>query len=285
MNLTNFLIAQDTNKQAHINSVFDKMEFQGVETQKPLLYGYFFYDNDKLNLERFMGELAKKNYKLVRIDKTEKQGYILHVEKIEAHSRTSLLEREYELDKLSKKFHVQIYDGWDVGNTDPEQPLVSIDNFVDFLNNKSDIELYKIANYLYDHEINDKAILAFQKCIDYNYRLDTCYYKQGISIISMGQTNVGIEKLEQTLKINPKYYKAILNLGTLFYEKGEYQKSVEYYLKALKIDPEDDRAYYGLAASEVVLGQLDDARSNCEKSLQLNPDNDYAKLLLEKIKK
>jgi tetratricopeptide (TPR) repeat protein len=285
MNLTNFLMAQDTNRQANINSVFDKMEFQGVETKKPLLYGYFFYDNDKFNLSRFMDELAKKNYKLVRLDKTEEQGYILHIEKIEAHSRTSLLERENELDKLSKKFHIQTYDGWDVGSTDPEQPLVSIDNFVDFLNNKSDIELYKIANYLYDHEINDKAILAFQKCIDYNYRLDTCYYKQGVSIISIGEMNAGIEKLEETLKINPKYYKAILNLATLYYEKDEYQKSVEHYSKALQINSEDDRAYYGLAASQVVLGKLDDARLNCEKALKINPDNDYAKLLLEKLMK
>lgn len=285
LNIASCSTAQDKERQANINSIFDKMELQGVDTKKPLLYGYFFFDKDKSKLEQLKNELLKEDYKLVRLEKIDKEEFILHVEKVEIHSRASLFERENQLDKLAKKFQVATYDGWDVGNADPTKPLVYNDSFDKSLENKSDVELYKIANELYDSETNDKAILAFQKCIDLNYKLDTCYYKQGVSYITLGQTKTGIEKLEQALIINPKYFKACFNIGATCYDIQEYQKSIDFYQKAAKIDPNDDRVYYGIAASQFVLGQINDAESNCLKALKLNPNNYNAKTLLNNIKK
>ncbi|WP_373551311.1 ribonuclease E inhibitor RraB [Haliscomenobacter sp.] len=277
---------QDNERQTNINSIFDQMELQGVDIKKPLLYGFFFYDKDKSKLEKLKDELLKDNYKLVRLEKSEDQEFILHVEKEEIHSRVSLLERENQLEQLSKTFQVASYDGWDVGNPDPTKPLVSKDDsFEKSLDNQSAAELYKMANELYDSETHDKAVLVFQKCIERKYKLDTCYYKQGVSYISLGQTKVGIEKLEETLKINPKYFKACFNIGATCYDNEEYQKSIDYYQKAAKLDPKDDRVYYGIAASQFVLGQLKAAEENCKIALKLNPGNENAKALLGDMKK
>ncbi|MBL7974106.1 MAG: tetratricopeptide repeat protein, partial [Candidatus Kapabacteria bacterium] len=166
-----------------------------------------------------------------------------------------------------------------VGNEDPTKPMVSKDSFEKTLENKSDIELYKIANDLYENDIKDVAIVVFQKCIERNYRIDSCYYKQGVSYITIGQLKIGVEKLEESLKINPKNYKACYNIGTTCYETQEYQKSIEYYEKALKLGFENDRVYYGIAASQFVLGQLKDAEINCLTALKLNPNNENAKTL------
>lgn len=277
--------AQDNEKQVNINSIFDKMELQGVDTKKPLLYGFFFYDKDKLKLEKLKDELVKNDYKVVRLEITEKQLFILHVEKVEIHSRTSLFDRENQLDKLSKKFQVATYDGWDVGNADPTKPLVSENKPDNYFDSKSNEELFTIANGFYDSETNDKAVLVFQKCIERNYKLDTCYYKQGVSYISLGQTKIGLEKLEEALKINPKYYKACFNIGVTCSENKEYQKSIDYYQKAAKLDPKDDRAYYGIAASQFILGKLKDAEFNCLTALKINPNNTYANTLLNNIKR
>ena len=285
MNFASYSTAQNIERQANINLIFDKMELRGVDTKKPLLYGYFFYDKDKIKLEKLKDELLNNNYKLVRLEKTEKRGFILHIEKVEIHSRASLMERENHLYKLSENFQVATYDGWDVGNADQAKPLVANDSFEEFLENKTEVEHFKIALGLYDSETYLKAILAFQKCIDLKYNLDTCFYKQGVSYISLGHTKTGIEKLEETLKINPKYYKACFNIGVTFYDIDEYQKSIEYYLKALKLAPKDDRAYYGIAASQFVLGQLKDAEVSCQTALEFNPNNDNAKTLLENIKR
>ena len=126
--------AQDKDRQASINSIFEKMELQGVDTKKPLLFSYFFFDQDRSKLEKLRDELLRDNYKLVKFEKTEKQEFVLQVEKLEIHSRSSLLERENQLDKLSEKFKVATFDGWDVGNADPTKPLAATDNFETSLN-------------------------------------------------------------------------------------------------------------------------------------------------------
>lgn len=284
--ITNCSPVQDNERQVHIDTIFDKMELQGVDTKKPLLYGYFFYDQDPSKLEKLKDELLKDNYKLVRLEKTEEQEFILHVEKVELHSRASLLERENQLEQLSKTFQVASYDGWDVGNPDPTKPLISKDDdFEKSLDNKSAAELYKMAIELYDSKSHDKAVVVFQKCIESNYKLDTCYYKQGVSYLDLGQAKIGIEKFEAALKINPKYVKACFNIGATCYDIEEYQKSIDYYQKAAKLDPKDDRVYYGIAAAQFMLGNLKAAEENCQMALKLNPGNENAKALLGDLKK
>lgn len=277
---------QDNEKQEHIDTIFDEMELQGVDIKKPLLYGYYFYDQDQSKLEKLKNELLKDQYKLVRLEKAENQEFLLQVEKVEIHSRASLLERENQLEQLSKTFQVASYDGWDVGNPDPTKPLVSKDNgFEKSLDNKPAAELYKMANELYDNKSHDKAVVVFQKCIESNYKLDTCYYKQGVSYLDLGQAKIGIEKFEAALKINPKYVKACFNIGATCYDIEEYQKSIDYYQKAAKLDPKDDRVYYGIAAAQFMLGNLKASEENCQMALKLNPGNKNAKALLVDMKK
>ncbi|HLP51580.1 MAG TPA: ribonuclease E inhibitor RraB [Chitinophagales bacterium] len=275
--------AQNKEAQA-INSIFDQMELEGVNTKQPLLYGYFFYDKDQQKLAKLKDDLLKSGYKLVRFEKSDARGFVLHVEKVETHSRTSLLDRNNQLSKLRENFQVEIYDGWDVGNIDPTKPLTAKEDFDKSISTKADAEIYKIANSLYDGESYDKAALAFQKCIERNYKTDTCYYKQGVSFIVLGQTQTGIEKLEEALRINPKYYKACFNIAATCYDIQEYQKSIDYYQKTATLKPEDDNVYYGIAASQFVLGKLKDAASNCNTALTLNPNNENAKALLAHIK-
>lgn len=277
---------QDNEKEVHIDTIFDEMELQGVDIKKPLLYGYYFYDKDQSKLEKLKDELLKDKYRLVRLEKAEDQEFLLQVEKVEIHSRASLLERENQLEQLSKTFQVASYDGWDVGNPDPTKPLVSKDDsFEKSLDNQSAAELYKMANELYDSETHDQAVVVFQKCIESKYKLDTCYYKQGVSYLGLGQAKIGIEKLEEALKINAKYFKACFNIGATCYDNEEYQKSIDYYQKAAKLDPKDDRVYYGIAAAQFVLGQLKAAEENCRTALKLNPGNENAKALLGDMKK
>ena len=285
INLIGCTNAQNTKRMDNINSIFDKMELQGVDTKKPLLFGYFFYDKDKSKLESLKNELIKDNYKLVRIEKTEKKEFILHVEKVEIQTRASLLDRENQLKKLSNKFKVETYDGWDVGNADPTKPLVSKSDFEKSLDTKTDAELYKLANELYDSETNDKAIIVFNKCIEKNIEIDTSNYKLGVSYVGLGQIETGVAKLEEAVRLNPNYFKACFNLGATYYDNQQYQKSIDYYQKAAKINPKDERVFYGIAASQFVLGQFKDAETNCKMALKINPTNTNASSLLDNINK
>lgn len=158
------------------------------------------------------------------------------------------------------------------------------ENFKKSLNNKSDDELKKVASDLYDNNDNSKAIVAFQICIERSLILDTSYFKQGVSLISSGEANAGMEKLEKAVKINPQYFKACFNIGAAAYDNKQYDKSIEYYKKAVEILPKDDASYYGLAASQYALGQFNDATENCMTALKLNPQNEFAKDLQVRLK-
>ncbi len=277
--------AQDSKRMANINSIFNKMELQGVDTKKPLLFGYFFYDKDKSKLENLKNELLKDNYKLVKLELIENKEFILHVEKVEIHTRASLLDRENQLEKLSQKFKIETYDGWDVGNADPTKPLVLKTDFEKSLDTKTDAELYKLANELYDSETNDKAIIVFNKCIEKNIKTDTSNYKLGVSYIGLGQIETGVVKLEEAVRLNPNYFKAWFNLGAIHYDNQQYQKSVHAYQKAAKINPQDDNVFYGIAAAQFVLRQFKEAETNCKMALKLNSNNTNAISLLENISK
>jgi len=283
INLTNCSSAQDDERISNINLIFDKMELQGVDTEQPLLYGYFFFDKNANDLKKLNITLVEDGYKTIRLEKEENSYFILHVEKIEAHTRSSLLEREKYLDMLSKKNQVEVYDGWDVGNPNPEKPLISIEQFVKSLKEKSDTNLYKLASDLYDGDMNELAIAAFRECLNRNLNEDTCHFKQGVCHFQLGQLKKGIINLERTLRINPNYFKACFNLGAVYYDNQDYQKSIEYYQKALLIDKEDDKVYYGLAASQFVLGQLEKSKENCKIALEINSNNINARTLLENI--
>jgi hypothetical protein len=89
-----------------------------------MLWGYFFFDHDINKLKSIQTILEKQSYKLVSLHEAEKdrQGtgdFVLHVEKIEAHTVDSLNQRNADFDALAANHGVREYDGMDVGPVAP----------------------------------------------------------------------------------------------------------------------------------------------------------------------
>lgn len=267
-----------------INSIFDKVEVQGVDTRQKFLYGYFFFDTDKTKLEKLKNELAGQSYKFVVLEKKENEEFMLHVEKVEQHSRHSLCNREHELRQLARKYNIASFDGFDVGDADPTKPLVSTDKFSKFMQTKKNNDLFDLGIKLYDFEINDKSELVFKECIKQNIKPDTASYKLGNTLLALGKVDEGITSLEQATKFNPNYFNAFFNLGATCYENGKFEKSIQYYQQADNLKPNDDRIIYGIAASQYALKQFDKSLESCKRALQLNSKNGNAKILLGMLK-
>ena len=82
----------------------------------PLLWGYFFTDPKPKKLEPVAQELGAAGYRIVDIYPTDdKATYVLHVEKVEHHTPESLNKRNQEFEQLAEKYHLESYDGMDVG--------------------------------------------------------------------------------------------------------------------------------------------------------------------------
>lgn len=81
-----------------------------------LLWGYFFTDPNPQKLQPVADYLTGNGYHFVNIYQTDdKKTFFLHVEKIEHHTPESLNERNLEFYKLVAKYHIESYDGMDVG--------------------------------------------------------------------------------------------------------------------------------------------------------------------------
>ena len=267
-----------------INSIFDKIEAQGVDTKQKLLYGYFFFDKDNSKLEKLKTDLINQSYKFVEIANRDKGELMLHVEKAEQLTRQTLFDKEQHLRQLASQYKIERYDGFDVGNPVPTKPLVSKESFSSFILTKKRNALFDLGIKLYNLEINDKAEIVFRECIKQNIKTDTAYYKLGNTLIGLNKIDEGIDQLEKATKVNPNYLSAFYNLGATCYDNQKYQKSLLYYQQADKLRPNDDSIIYGIAASQFAIQQYDKSLENCKKALQLNSDNENAKILLKMLK-
>jgi hypothetical protein len=89
-----------------------------------MLWGYFFTNRSRQPLELASQDLARLGYRVVDIYPGEKENpadpdlWWLHVERVERHSVTSLLQRNTELSAFAKQHGLASYDGMDVGPAD-----------------------------------------------------------------------------------------------------------------------------------------------------------------------
>lgn len=276
-------VAQNTNGSEMINSIFDRIEAQGVDTKQKLLYGYFFFDNNMWELEKVKNTLVAQSYRFINIDKKETGEFLLHVEKTEQHTRQSLQAREQSLRQMAAKYNVSSFDGFDVGNANPGKPLISDANFARFMLAKNGNELFDLAIRLYDLGINAKAELVFKECISRNIKPDTAAFKLGNTLIAQNKVDDGINSLAQATKYNPNYVEAYFNIGAAYYDNRKFQKSIHFYQQADKLKPNDDRIVYGIAAAQYAIEQFEESLKNCKKALEINRNNEYAKLLWQML--
>ena len=100
-----------------LETMFESMRSKsGWDTDTPLLWGYFFTDEDAGKLEPVASFLSQGGYRVVDIYPTDDGSTtFLHVEKVEQHTPHSLFERNKVFDALAEEFGIASYDGMDVG--------------------------------------------------------------------------------------------------------------------------------------------------------------------------
>lgn len=108
-----------------IEKTFDKMNGNGINIKKQLLYGYFFTNKTKAKLMEFSKILVEKDYKLVDIYENGDTWW-LWMEKVEIHTPETLYQRCYEFYSLVKEFKFISFDGYDVGNPNKNKPITDV---------------------------------------------------------------------------------------------------------------------------------------------------------------
>ncbi len=98
-------------------------------------------------------------------------------------------------------------------------------------------------------------------------------------VLSSGQTIVqdpaafiqNEANLKTQVAANPKNLDALIHLGNLYYDHGQYQQAVEWYGKALDVDPRNPNVRTDRGTSYWNMNQPDDAIAEFQKSLDVDP--------------
>lgn len=161
---------------SQIQEFFDNMHAQGVDTNKDMLYGYFFTYKTSDVLHGIAKVLEPYGFKYVEVYPDETGLFWLHVERIETHTPESLDKVNQQFYELAEKWKINSYDGFDVGNSDPNKPIER-DTYVvqeDFMVGE------RIINDLPELIVLNSALDEFPHKSEFNFILAVnCKYESG----------------------------------------------------------------------------------------------------------
>jgi hypothetical protein len=101
-----------------IEDFYKHMTNTGVNTDTEMLYGYFFTNNSREQLEKVSEKLKADDFQFVDLYTDEEGVFWLHLERIETHNANSLFELNKKLYGIAEEYNLLSYDGFDVGNAD-----------------------------------------------------------------------------------------------------------------------------------------------------------------------
>jgi regulator of RNase E activity RraB len=127
---------KDTQSQLEgINELFETARREdGWDTAGEMLYSFYFVDESVDKLEKLGLKLEADGYDFIDVfelgdEETEESTgeYLLHIDKIEAHTPESLAQRNVEFQKLADEYEISSYDGWEFGEVGDEDDDEDVD--------------------------------------------------------------------------------------------------------------------------------------------------------------
>ncbi len=116
-----------------------------------------------------------------------------------------------------------------------------------------------------------KAIAACQEALKFNPKLAQAYKTWGDNLQKLGNITAAMGYYAKALAIKPDYAEVCLNLGSLSFQKQQWQLAVNYYQKAAEIEPDCVKAYRNLARAYKKLGQQQLMLDSWYQALQIEP--------------
>lgn len=130
--------------------------------------------------------------------------------------------------------------------TNANQPSADVLNEIDRLRQVVDknpadlVSTLKLSNMLQDNGMFDQAVVYYKRYLDKIPDNIDARVDYGVTLYEGGHTQDAIDQLNQTIKMNPKHQKAYFNLGIVYLNAGEVDKSNEALKKCVSIDPNSD---------------------------------------------
>ena len=80
-----------------------------------------------------------------------------------------------------------------------------------------------------------------------------------------------IDAYEQALRLDPQHVDALVNCGTLLYDRGDLAKAVDSFRRAVSLEPANALAQFNLGSVLEEIGELEHARGHLRRAVSLDP--------------
>jgi tetratricopeptide (TPR) repeat protein len=99
--------------------------------------------------------------------------------------------------------------------------------------------------------------------------------KTGIAYHQMLQLDQALKSYQEAIKLKKDYLEAINNIGTIYYARKSFRRSITYYERALKLEPQSTRTaavYNNLGTAFFARKQYKQAFDAFQTAIRLDPD-------------
>ncbi len=118
------------------------------------------------------------------------------------------------------------------------------------------------------------AVLAYRKVLELNPRHAHALYNLGNAYRELKRFDEALMMYERAVQAGgPRKTDALLNIGIIHGQRGDYSKARDYYQRAIRADPANARAYFNLGYISERTGHLREAVEFYQKAVYLNPKN------------
>ena len=134
-------------------------------------------------------------------------------------------------------------------------------------------ETFALAVQAHKKNNLDGAQDLYKQVLKINPKYFTALNNLGVIYKNLKDYQKSQECFEKAVEINPNFLSAHYNLGTLFDILGEIQKQITAYEEVIRIDPNYVDAYINLATVFLELSEFKKSEYNFKKALKIDPDS------------
>ncbi|MCK4837299.1 MAG: tetratricopeptide repeat protein [Desulfobulbaceae bacterium] len=116
------------------------------------------------------------------------------------------------------------------------------------------------------------ALRMLERCLEIDPQAVQALVNIGSIHFENGDFDKAMAANEQALKIMPNSAEAHANLGMIWWQKGDGERSTTSYKEALRHDAKMVTAWAGLASAHIMTGKLTEALEAAQEGVKLEPD-------------
>jgi type IV pilus assembly protein PilF len=130
---------------------------------------------------------------------------------------------------------------------------------------------YALGNAYLRNRQFDEAIASLRKAVEMNPRMSDAYSDLGAAYVQKQQWDLAVDAFRKALA-NPQYAypeRAYLNLGIIYYVRGQYESAAEEFGKLLDLFPQSADGHFFLGRTRLAQDKLPEARAQLEQAVKM----------------